>query len=61
MIEAWFDPALAWISGMPVGAIGGGLGDPLAGYFAPRGKFKKLVLGFYYIIVAISAILFYCL
>ena len=58
MIEAWFDPAVAWIPGMLLGVVGGAVGGPLAGYFAPRGKFKKQVLGFYYMILAISAVLF---
>jgi uncharacterized membrane protein YeaQ/YmgE (transglycosylase-associated protein family) len=58
MIEAWFDPVVAWIPGTLLGVIGGAVGGPLAGYFAPRGKFKKQILGFYYAIVIISAVLF---
>jgi uncharacterized membrane protein YeaQ/YmgE (transglycosylase-associated protein family) len=58
MIEAWIDPVVAWIPGMLLGVVGGAVGGPLAGYFAPRGKFKKQVLGFYYMILAISTILF---
>ena len=58
MVEAWIDPRLSWIPGMLLGVIGGGLGGPLAGFFAPRGKFKKSVLGFYYSILVISAGLF---
>lgn len=46
MVEAWFDPAVAWIPGTLMGVIGGAVGGPLAGYFAPRGKFRKQVLGF---------------
>ncbi len=58
MVEAWFDPAFAWIPGTLLGVIGGGLGGPLAGYFAPKGKFKTQVLGFYYLILIISTVLF---
>ncbi|MCK5783499.1 MAG: hypothetical protein KAH06_03575 [Desulfobacterales bacterium] len=58
MIEAWFDPGLSWIPGTLLGAIGGGIGGPLAGIFAPRGKFKNQVLGFYYTILVISTGLF---
>ncbi len=58
MIEAWFSPELAWIPGTLLGVIGGGIGGPLAGIFAPRGKFKKQVLGFYYMIIVISAVMF---
>jgi hypothetical protein len=58
MVEAWIDPGLSWIPGMLLGAIGGGLGGPLAGIFAPRGKYRKQVLGFYYSILLISAGLF---
>lgn len=58
MVEAWFDPVMAWISGTLLGVIGGAVGGPLAGYFAPRGKLKKQVLGFYCMILVISAVLF---
>jgi len=58
MVEAWIDPRFAWIPGMLLGVIGGSLGGPLAGIFAPRGKFRKQVLGFYYIILIVSAGLF---
>ena len=58
MVEAWIDPGLSWIPGTLLGAIGGGIGGPLAGIFAPRGKFKTQVMGFYYIILMISAGLF---
>ncbi|MCD6584660.1 MAG: hypothetical protein J7K96_02750 [Desulfobacteraceae bacterium] len=58
MVEAWFGPEFAWIPGTLLGTIGGGIGGPLAGIFAPRGKFKKQVLGFYYTILVISAVMF---
>jgi len=48
MNEIWFDPGVyAWIPGTLLGVIGGGIGGPLAGVFASRGKHKKLVLGFF--------------
>ena len=55
MVEAWFDPAMAWIPGTLLGVIGGAVGGPLAGFFAPKGKFKNQVLGLYYLILVISA------
>jgi len=58
MVEAWFDPGVAWIPSALLGAIGGGIGGPLAGMFAPKGKFSKQVMGFYYLILLISAGLF---
>lgn len=58
MVEAWIDPSISWVPGMLLGSIGGGIGGPLAGIFAGRGKFRKLVLGFYYSILLISAGLF---
>ncbi len=58
MVEAWIDPAISWVPGMLLGSIGGGIGGPLAGIFAPKGKFRKQVLGFYYGILMISAGLF---
>jgi hypothetical protein len=57
MVEAWFDPVFAWIPGAVLGAVGGGIGGPLAGVFAPKGKFRAQVLGFYYAIIIISAVL----
>ena len=58
MVEAWFAPEFAWIPGTLLGVIGGGVGGPLAGTFAPKGKFKKQVMGFYYTIMVISAVMF---
>lgn len=57
MVEAWFDPALAWIPGTILGAVGGGLGGTLAGVFAPRGKFRSQVLGFFTGVVIVSVVL----
>lgn len=58
MVEAWFAPGVAWIPSALLGAIGGGIGGPLAGMFAPKGKFRKQVMGFYYLILVVSAGLF---
>lgn len=58
MVEAWFDPVFAWIPGAVLGTVGGGIGGPLAGIFAPRGKFRAQVMGFYYMILVVSAVLF---
>jgi len=55
MVEAWFDPMFAWIPGTLLGVVGGAVGGPLAGMFAPWGKFKSQVLGFYMAIIIISA------
>ena len=57
MVEAWFDPVFAWIPGVVLGAVGGGIGGPLAGIFAPKAKFRAQVLGFYYMVLAVSAVL----
>lgn len=58
MTEPWFDPNLyAWIPGTLLGVVGGGIGGPLVGVYAPRGKFKRLVLGFHFGIMAICLVL----
>jgi hypothetical protein len=58
MNDLWFDPRLyAWIPGTLLGVIGGGIGGPLIGVFAPRGKFKAFVLGFYSMLIAACALL----
>ncbi|HEV3165533.1 MAG TPA: hypothetical protein VGZ22_16015 [Isosphaeraceae bacterium] len=45
MNEPWFNPNLySWIPGTLLGVFGGTIGG-LAGFLAPRGKAKKLVLG----------------
>ena len=36
----------------------GAIGGPLVGVFAPKGKFRKQVMGFYYLILVVSAGLF---
>lgn len=57
MTEQWFDPNLyAWIPGTLLGVAGGILGA-LAAILATRGKAKGLVLGFYGLGIAVSAIL----
>lgn len=57
MVDAWFDPMWAWIPGTLLGAIGGGVGGTLAGVFAPRGKFRSLVLGFFTAVIIVSVVL----
>jgi hypothetical protein len=45
MSEPWFNPNLyAWIPGTLLGVLGGTFGG-LAGWLAPRGKGRALVLG----------------
>jgi len=47
MMEPWFDPnAYGWLPGTLLGVIGGGIGGPLMGACAPRGKCKRLVMSF---------------
>ena len=58
MAEPWFDPNLyGWIPGTLLGVIGGGIGGPLAGVLAPKGKCKRLVMGFYYTTVFVCLLL----
>ena len=57
MVDAWFDPMWAWIPGTILGAVGGGLGGTLAGVFAPRGKFRTQVLGFFSAVIIVSVVL----
>ena len=51
MIEPWFDPQTAGMiggfAGAGVGIIFGGIGGPLMGYAAPRGKWKPLIIGMF--------------
>ena len=56
MVNPWFDPGMyAWIPGTLLGVVGGGIGGPLAGVFASKGKFKKLVMGFFFASIVMSA------
>jgi hypothetical protein len=58
MNELWFDPNLyGWIPGTLLGVFGGGIGGPLIGMFASRGKIKNLVLGFCYSIIFLCVVL----
>lgn len=47
----WFDTQTAGligaIAGSAMGVLFGGIGGPMAGYFAPRGKHKPLVMGYF--------------
>jgi hypothetical protein len=48
MTEPWFNPnAYAWIPGTLLGVVGG-IEGTLAGVFAPRGKYKALVMGIHF-------------
>lgn len=58
MIEPWFDPnTYAWIPGTLLGVVGGGIGGPLIGICAPRGKLKGLVMSFHFGTIVICLIL----
>lgn len=58
--QPWFDPnTFGALYGGLVGGLGGGLGGCLgaaAGYFAPRGKYRGLVLGGFWLFVVLGAI-----
>ena len=55
MSEPWFDPNMySWVGGTLFGVIGGGIGGPLIGVNASKGKNKGLVFGFIYTMIAIS-------
>jgi hypothetical protein len=57
MTEPWFDPNVyAWIPGTLLG-VAGGLDGALVGMCAPRGRFKTLVLGLHFAIIASCAAL----
>jgi hypothetical protein len=56
MSDPWFDPNLfAWIPGTLLGVAGGVWGG-LAGWLAPRGRAKRLILGGMAVLLAYSAI-----
>jgi hypothetical protein len=58
MTTPWFDPNVyAWMPGALLGVIGGGLGGPLIGTFAPQGKHKALVMGFLFTLLGVCALL----
>jgi hypothetical protein len=58
MVEPWFDPNLyAWIPGALLGVIGGGIGGPLIGTCASRGKHKSLVFAFLIVVLDACAAL----
>src|SRR5437870_8507945 len=54
MNEPWFDPMWAWLPGTLLGCIGGTLGG-LAGWLAPQGKSKGLILGSFWALLIASA------
>jgi len=56
MNEPWFGPMWAWLPGTLLGIIGGTLGG-LAGWLAPRGKAKGLILGSFGLLIGICAVL----
>ena len=57
-MSAWFTPqyaeALASILGGTVGCIAGGVGGPMIGILAPKGKAKAFVLGFQFFWIALG-------
>jgi len=51
MATPWFDPnTVAWIPGTLLGVIGGGIGGPLIGICAQRGKHKALLMAFLFLV-----------
>ena len=54
MSEPWFDPRYAWLPGTLLGCLGGTWGG-LAGWLAPRGKAKALIVGAFWFLVIASA------
>jgi hypothetical protein len=56
MTEPWFEPSYAWIPGTVLGCTAGLLGG-LAGWLAPRGKAKAFVLGSFWFLLGIAALL----
>lgn len=58
MTAPWFDPNLyAWIPGALLGLIGGGIGGPLIGTCASRGRHKKPVIAFLIVVLDACAAL----
>lgn len=61
MVEPWFDPNTfgAWFGAIVGGGIGicGGLLGALAGTLAPRGKAKGLILGAWYALIGLGAVM----
>jgi hypothetical protein len=54
MVEPWFNPNLyAWIPGTLYGCTCGVLGG-MAGWLAPRGKARGLVLGAWWLMLAVA-------
>lgn len=57
MSDPWFNPNLyAWIPGTMLGVVGGVLGS-LAGTLAPAGKARRLVIGAFWGVLGLSAVL----
>ncbi|HEV3257176.1 MAG TPA: hypothetical protein VG013_09875 [Gemmataceae bacterium] len=56
MNEPWFDPMYAWLPGTLLGVIAGSLGG-LAGWLGPKGKAKALVLGGFWVLFGVSAVM----
>jgi MFS family permease len=57
MNEPWFNPNLyAWIPGTLLGFLGGTIGG-LAGWLAPKGRGKALVLGGMGLLIGYSAVM----
>ena len=56
MNEPWFDPRLGWLPGTLLGCLAGTLGG-LAGWLAPQGKAKTLIIGGFWFFFCASAVM----
>ncbi len=56
MSDPWFDPSYAWLPGTFLGCTAGLVGG-LAGWLAPRGRARTLILGSTWAFFILSAIL----
>jgi hypothetical protein len=54
--EPWFDPSYGWLPGTLLGCLAGTLGG-LAGWLAPQGKAKPLILGGFWLFFSASAVM----
>lgn len=56
MNEPWFDQAYAWIPGTLLGCVAGTVGG-LAGWLAPQGRAKSLILGSFWLLIGASVVM----
>ena len=57
MAEPWFNPKMIGMLGVVIGSLLGPITGTLGGVFVPKGKAKKLVLGFQLFTIALSLVL----